>query len=410
MAIWDRKRKRRSRDAPDARDASVRKYPLWGVAPMTRAREDMRGNEAIYAAVSQISNMLACMPLHLYRHYEIQWDDPRERCVAWAPNPNLTPYGLKLAVEVSRNTMGTGYIMIVPRGDGITLDHLDPLVPERVKALRDAESGEIWYQITLDDGRTLVVHNCWIVALHHMSTDGVTSVSPVEVLGATLKYDRKVKEISLTQLDSMSDCVILTYPAQLSSELRQQRAEEFVAAYRASRGHVMVLDGGVTADRIQNSVIDPKVLDVNRMTRQNVASVYNLPPRMMGDASASGYSTSEQDLREFTIRTLLPIVKQWEEALNRKLLSYAEICEGYTFRFDMEALRRGDTEAMADRHQKLVRGATFTPNDARKENGLPALPYGDELLVSRDMLPLRVLVENPELLLAGETGSKGGES
>lgn len=402
MGIFSARRKSRSRDRPDMNEQRV--FPIWNVLRAAKTRRDLMGSEAIYAAVSQISNMLACMPLHLYKNYTIVEDDPREICVGWAPNANLTPYNLKLAVEASRCTLGVGYIMIVPGNDGISVSHLDPLDPTRVQPLRNTDNNDIWYQITLDDGRTLTVHNCWVVALHHMSTDGVTGISPIEVLGGTLNYAEKIREISIRQLEDISDCIVLTYPTQISGELRIKKTKEFVEAYKSSNGHVVVLDGGVTMDRITHSVIDPKIFDVDRITKLKVASVYNIPPRMLGEASASGYSTSEQDMREFLTRTMLPIVKQWEEALNRKLLTYSEISDGYAFRFDMEALNRGDTNAMADKHQKLVRGATMMPNEARRENGLPPVPYGDELFVSRDVIPVRVLVEHPEMLLKGTSG------
>ena len=402
MGIFSARRKSRSRDRPAFNEERV--FPIWNVLSAAKARRDLMGSEAIYAAVSQISNMLACMPLHLYKDYAIAKDDPREICVSWAPNANLTPYNLKLAVEASRCTQGVGYIMIVPGADGISINSLDPLDPTRVQPLRNMDSNEIWYQITLDDGRTLTVHNCWVVAVHHMSTDGVTGISPIEVLGGTLNYSKKVQEISLNQLEGITDSIVLTYPTQIGDDIRMKRTEEFLKAYKSSRGHVIVLDGGVTAERITGSVVDPKIFDVNKITKLNVASVYNIPPRMLGEASASGYSTSEQDMREFLTRTMLPIVKQWEEALNRKLLTSSEISDGYAFRFDMDALNRGDTNAMADKHQKLVRGATMTPNEARAENGLPPVPYGDELFVSRDVIPVRVLVEHPEMLLTGTSG------
>ena len=73
----------------------------------------------------------------------------------------------------------------------------------------------------------------------------------------------------------------------------------------------------------------------------------------------------------------------------------------------MDALKRGDTAAMADRHSKAIRSAKMTPNEARREDGLPDLPNGDRLLVPRDLIPLDVLLEHPEMLLTGKMD--GGE-
>ena len=395
MGIFSRKTRKdtRSRDRPTERSA----VPLWSLLKNVKAQQDLKGSEAVYSAVSRIANTMACMPMHLYRRHELCSDDPREKCVAYAPNQNLTPYSFKLSVEACRDTYGVAYILIVPEEDGVTVARLDPIDPSRVQALRSLETQEIWYQVTLDDGVIANIHNSRMIVLHHMSTDGVNGISPVEVLAGTLNYDKKIQDISLQQLEGVKDSVVLTYPTTLNGDKRADYTKAFLDAYKKSNGHLIILDGGVTADTIKGSMVDARVLDVDNITKRKVAAVYNMPPRMLGDTAASGYSTSEQDISEFLKLTILPIVKQWEEAFSRRLLTYEEIQEGYCFRFDMDALKRGDTAAMADKHQKGVRSGVMTPNEARAENGLPPIEYGDEIFISRDMVPVRTLIENPEL-------------
>ena len=403
MSIFSRRRKddNKSRDRPASQGVRVTPLTLWNAMINARSREELKGSEAIYSAVSRIANTLACMPVHLYLNYKIVQGDRREQLLGYAPNPDLTPFQLVMAAEACRLTVGSAYLLAVPDDNGTEIERLDVLDPARVQVLRNSETRELWYKITLDDSQVVTVHGSYMVALHHMSTDGVTGISPIEVLGGTLKYDRQIQEVSLEQLKGVGDSIILTYPTNFNEEAQLRHVERFKKVYNASGRHVIILDGGVTADTIKNSVVDPKVLDVDNITKRKVAAVYNMPPRMLGDAASSGYSTSEQDIQEFLKLTMLPIVRQWEEILKRKLLTYEEIVAGYTIRFDMDALKRGDTAAMADKHSKAVRGAKMTPNEARREDGLPDLPNGDELLVARDMIPLRVVVEHPELLLTG---------
>lgn len=407
MSIFSKKSKAeiRNRDRPSSGTLA----PLWNALVGSKSRNDLRGSEAVYAAVARIAHTIACMPLHLYKDHEIQRKDPRERAVAYSPNANVAPYHFKLAVEACRNTAGRAYVMAVPKEDGVTLDHLDVLDPMRVQTLRNLDNGEIWYRITLDDGRDVTVHNSYIIAFFHMSTDGISGISPIEVLSGTLSYDAKIRELSVNQLEGIKDSIVLTFPTSLSREKREEHTKAFLDAYKKSRGHLIVLDSGITADTISGSMVDAKVLDVDNITKRKVATVYSMPLRMLGDGSASGYSTSEQDMAEFLKLTMLPIVKQWEEALNRKLLTYEEICAGYAFRFDMDALLRGDIAAMSDKHSKAIRSAGMTPNEARREDGLPPKPYGDELMVARDLIPMRVVIEHPELLLAGVVDSDSNE-
>ena len=402
MAIFGKRREKKNnaRDKP-AEGVRVAPLALWNALIGARSKEELKGSEAIYSAVSRICNTLACMPVRLYRAFDEALDDPRDQLLGYAPNPDLTPFQFVMAAEACRLTAGCAYILAVPDG-GYEIERLDLLDPSRVQVLRNQETRELWYRLSLDDGQIATVHGSYVIALHHMTTDGVTGISPLEVLGATLKYDKQIQEVSLEQLKGVGDSIILTYPSNFSAEQQKAHVQRFKEVYNASGRHVIVLDGGVTADTIKNSVVDPKVLDVDNITKRKVAAVYNLPPRMLGDAASSGYSTSEQDVNEFLKLTMLPIVRQWEEALNRKLLSLDEIRQGYAFRFDMDALKRGDTAAMADKHSKAIRSAKMTPNEARAEDGLPPLPNGGELMIARDMIPLRVAVEHPELLLSGK--------
>ena len=95
------KNQARARDKPGDRPrASGRWLPVYRM----RADNTMRGNEAIYAAVSRIANTVASMPLHLYKGYERQDGHPLERLVSYAPNDSFTPFGFLQTMEAFRNT------------------------------------------------------------------------------------------------------------------------------------------------------------------------------------------------------------------------------------------------------------------------------------------------------------------
>ena len=66
---------------------------------------------------------------------------------------------------------------------------------------------------------------------------------------------------------------------------------------------------------------------------------------------------------------------------------------------------------MADKYQKAIRGGWMQPNEVREREGLPPDVNGGELMASRDLLPLRIAIKTPELLLGNATTAPGrGES
>ncbi|HJH80871.1 MAG TPA: phage portal protein [Clostridiales bacterium] len=393
----------RFRNENKARDKPrVRVFDRGKVTSVTRPRADvtLQGHEAIYAAVTRIANTVASIPVHVYKGRERQDTHPLEKLLNLSPNPSMSAYIFKQTMEAFRNTEGMAYALIIRDGLG-EITRLDVLDPTRVRPLIERDSREIWYDITLE-GKTYPIPGYMVLALKHMSANGISGIRPLDVLRGSLDYDAEVKEISLNQLDGINHGVMLEVPGQALDETRKtQIVADFLDAYESSGQRVLVLEGGIKATTFNQSPVDAQLMDVERITRNRVATVYNLPPHMLGDYSDTSFSTAEQQMQEFLQLTIIPIVQQWEDELNRKLLSDADYKAGYRFRFDTDSLIRADMVAMANKYQMAIRGGWMRMNEVREREGLPPDPNGDELMCARDIIPLRIMVEHPELLLTG---------
>jgi phage portal protein BeeE len=98
-----------------------------------------------------------------------------------------------------------------------------------------------------------------------------------------------------------------------------------------------------------------------------------------------------------------------EAEFNKKLLSQELWQDGYCFRFDAGELTRANTQVLAEKYFKGVRGGWMTPNEVRLRESLPPDPNGDQLMMSRDLMPVDILVNHPEMLLTGGRGVTNGE-
>ncbi len=397
---WPFQRAKNETKARDTPSGSRRARDLRSVQ---RPRADMtiEGNEAIYAAVSRIANTIASMPMHFYKGFEIQRDHPMERLVALEPTPNMTAFTWRQTMEVLRNTEGNAYALRVMDKLG-QVTRLDILNPTRVQPLRDPQDGSVWYKVTMDDGETALAPGFMVINLKHMSANGIRGIRPIDVLRRSLDYDRQVKELSLDQLDGVNHGIMLTVPnSGLSQEQKDDVVDRFLETYEKSGRSVVILEGGLTATNFSSQPVDSQLLDVERITRNRVATVYNLPPHLLGDYSDTSFSTAEQQMQEFLQLTISPIVEQWEEEFNRKMLTAEDFADGYRYRFDLSSLMRADVMTQAQRNQMAIRGGWRKPNEVRETLNLPPDPLGDELMSSRDLIPLRIAMEHPELLLGG---------
>ncbi len=373
-----------------------------GLRSVSRPRADrtVEGNEAIYAAVSRISNTVASMSMHLYKGWEIQKNHPLERLVALEPHPGYSAFGWRQTMEVMRNTEGNAYALQVLDELG-TIRRLDILNPGRVIPKMTPE-GEVWYEIHGDDGVTMMCPGFLMINLKHLSANGLKGIRPIDVLRKSLDYDTQVKELALDQLDGINRGIMLTVPhTGLGPEAKKQVVDQFLETYEKSGKSVVILEGGLTATNFSTPAVDAQLLDVERITRNRVATVYNLPPHLLGDYTDTSFSTAEQQMQEFLQLTITPIVEQWEEEFNRKLLTDQDWADGYRFRFDLSGLTRADMNTTTTRNQAAIRGGWMRPNEVRESQGLPPDPLGDKLMSSRDLIPLEIAVERPELLLGG---------
>ena len=400
---FQRKEKAQARDKPQtvrSRDLKMINRP--------RADRTIEANEAIYAAVSRIANTMASMPMHLYKGYEIQESHPLERIVSLEPHPNFSAFTWKQTMEVLLNTEGTAYALRVLNTQGQLL-RLDILNPLRVTPKKD-QDGNIWYSVIMDDGSEALAPGFLILAIKHISANGIRGIRPIDVLRKSLDYDTQVKEMSLDQLDGVNHGIMLTVPnVGLSQAQKDEAVNRFLETYEKSGRSVVILEGGMTATNFANSSVDAQVMNVERITRNRVATVYNLPPHMLGDYADSSPGNNEQQTLEYLTLTIGPKVEQWEEEFNRKVLTPEMYAEGYRFRFDVTSLTRTDVKTTAERNQMAIRGGWRKPNEVRAELGLPPDPVGDLLMSSRDLIPLRIAVEHPELLLGGQADSEGKE-
>ncbi len=365
--------------------------PRW-----LRGDYTLRNSELIFSAVSRISNALSAMPVQLYRGSTIVRSDIRNDMVGFEPNPNMTSCQFFKTLEACRGTEGNAYALKMYDYNG-ALESLRPLDPQRVNPILEETSGELWYRITPDKGADYYLHNFYVLHIPFISTNGYTGVNPVSVLLNTLTYNDEIQKFSSSQLQKgINAQVVLEAPANLGTQQKADVIKDFMETYEETGGNILLLESGVQAKALNLSPVDTKLFEVEKISRSRVAMVYNIPPHLLGDYSDTSFSSQEQQMLEFLMLTMLPIVTAYEQELNRKLLSKDERRKGYRFVFDMNAILRADAATRADVHQKAIRGGWETPNEARADYGRDKDPNGNKLLVSKDLTTLEYLVNNPD--------------
>lgn len=401
----------RARDRPEgdrrpevnARAGGVTGARLAWSGGGVRQLTDIASSETIYAAVLKIANALGTMPVHLYRRYERMAEDPRDYLLSLRPNRRQSAFAFKQAMEICRCTEGRAYAIkrLDASGQLAALECWDPL---RVTPYEDEATHEIWYRVTREDGGCEWLHNWYVLDFFHASTNGVTGVRVMDVLAGTVQYSEDVKAFSLENLKNVSNAIVMDFPTTFESERRVRAVKETLEIYRANGGKIIALDAGVKASMLGGSAIEAAAFDVEGVTRSRVAMVYGLPPHMLGDYRDATAGTIEGQNIEFLTTTMNPIVQQWVEQLNYKLLTPQERRDGYTFRFDMESYLRADGSTLATVRQAQIRCGMRTVNEIRAAEHLAPVEGGDVAFASKDLAPVKLIADGGTIDLAAIAG------
>ncbi len=349
----------------------------------------LASNETIFAAVSRLSNSVGSMPIKLLdRNFRMITNHRIADMIMNEPNPNQTSLDFFRTMEVLRDTSGNAYAL-KDYDRNYQVRALWILDPGKVEPVVDKNTRELWYEIKPDDGGpTWYAHNLEVIHIKHIHGYGYKGISPIDVLKGTSEFDRKVREKSLDQIDS---AITASFILKLAGSVGKEKKEEILANFKnfyRDNGGVLIQEMGVDIDPIEKQFIDTKLFDVEKITRARVANVYNLPLHLLGEVSGVQMGAVEQMDLGYVQGTLVPIVRQYEQELNRKLLTPVERRRGWYFKFNTNALLRGDMKTRGEFYFKGIRSGFFKPNEVRAWEDLPPEKGGDKLYMSKDLFPI----------------------
>jgi HK97 family phage portal protein len=83
-------------------------------------------------------------------------------------------------------------------------------------------------------------------------------------------------------------------------------------------------------------------LELRQYQRTVIAGAWGCPPHLVGDLSKGTFNNVEQQDQNFTTNVILPLVRVFETAMERDLLTTSDINSGVIIRFNPDATLRAD--------------------------------------------------------------------
>lgn len=350
-----------------------------------------RTQPAVRTVVGFIARQIAQLGLHVF---ERKSDTERDRVtvgpvakVTSAPNPWTTQYDWVDAMVHDLCIYGNSFWAKIPAADGAPL-WLVRLQPEQVTLEGNAWKAGSYIYKPLTGGDPVTLGDDQVLHLKtYNPTDPRVGLSPLETLRDVLAADKAAVDwYADFQRNHGRMSGIIERPADApkwSDERRNAFTDEWKKLYAGAgkAGATAVLEDGMVFKPITSSPKDALFLDLRKLTTEQVAAAYHVPPSMVGLSDKGTSWASEREHSRMLFRdTLPPWMEQITQTLERQLLPDLGAPESLYLEFNLRAKLEGDFTEQAQAFQMQVGAPFLTRNEARARLNLKPVDGGDELI------------------------------
>lgn len=366
------------------------------------------------AVVNFIANSIAQLPLKVYVRGEND-DRKRDRDSAAAkllylPNADQTSFEFVRALVTEYLLFGRNYVWILPDPESESGWQLR-VVPEEwiIRTEKENPYGPKNIIISVDGIGTVEVPRGEFVPFSTYSPGNPGGyVSPVAALRQTLEEQiqagRFRRELWKSSGRLNAQIVRPKDVQPWTEETKRKWVEAFREAWGAGgtkAGSIPLMEDGMEIKTFNASFKEQQWVESVKLSRESVAAAYMINPSLVWHSDTQTYASSKDNARALYAECLGPILQMLQQRINAFLLPKISAAPGTYCEFDLAEKIKGSFEERAGIIQSSVGGPWLTRNEARRDNNLPPVPGGDELIV-----PLNVSTGGEAGFMSGHVSGK----
>lgn len=360
------------------------------------AREGFASNDTLYKVVNYgITNGAAIQPVLYAKKSEVGKPNGK-RIDSHAildklaqPNPEQSGVFYRKSILGYFLISGNSFQYAIRAAKAGPPDELWTLSPELVHPIPAANRGIIGYKYDPWPAEKNVIPTPLIGHMRSWNpTDEFFGLSPIEVISILIDTQQDGRKWNLSLLQNfLKPPGAWTTTALLAPNDRQKLEarvnEKFAGARNA--GKTPVLDGAL---EFKPSAVAPSEMDWLESMKYNagsIANIYNMPPQLIGDTSASTFNNQESaevfSYTEYIFPTLDELYDLWNMWL---VPMYPDLASsGAYLYYDKESVEviqkmiQAQKDAKADRANKLWLSGLAMQSEAQELAGLKVNPQGN---------------------------------
>ena len=367
----------------EKRSSAINLGSVYNSSSGVKVSEDNSiGLTAVWAAVRVLSETISSLPLNVYRKdvdgsKYVDEKIPLNLLLSVSPNTKYTSYTWRNTLMNSLLLWGNAYCFIDRNGGGrpVSLELLDP---EKVEPFLGENDGEIYYKVK-DKGTYSSMEMLHVVGF---SFNGLIGKSPIQACKEAIGFGLASQTFGSNFFQGANLSGVPEHPGVLTDDAANRLRSSWASRYGGLNAshQTAVLENGTKFKPIAMPLADAEFISARNFSVQEISRLFRVPPHMIGDLSRSTYSNIEQQSLEFAKYSLTPYLINWEQELNRKLLTIKEQTTHFC-KFRTADLLRADANSRADYYRKLFEVGALSPNEIRSMEDMNRIADGDDHFV-----------------------------
>lgn len=353
---------------------------------------------AVNACIEVVTDSMAKMPIYLMdaETKDRQDGHPVLTVLGSRPNEAMAPFVYHKLVEARRLTEGNSYVIIMRDRWG-QVTELIPTAPGYMQPYFD-EGGRLWYVGT--NPKTGERRKFWSTDILHykaFSTDGIEGISVLTRAAQTIEtalaaqgyeenfYSNGAQLSGVLQTDTDLSQGGKQNGKGIKDSIRGEWERMHAGADNAFR--IAVLDHGLKYIPISASNKDAQFIESKAVSVEDISRFFGVPSYKLNTGKQS-YSSNEQNAIEYIVKTLHPIVVQYEQEDTHKLLLAGDHQNHLQLRRNMMGELRGDWNTRGNWYKIMRQIGAFSVNDILALEDMPDVLGGETRLAPLDHIPL----------------------
>jgi HK97 family phage portal protein len=301
------------------------------------------------------------------------------------PNPYTTPYRLINSLVSDFAIYDNAYWLKTNFQDQRGLVRIPPTM---IKPAGDSWLTPTEFEVTGNKGKTVYPAN-QIVYFRGYGLNDDAGISPLESLRRALREEwtsGEMREQIMRNGARVSGYLLRPKDApEWSDTARERFKQSWRTQYTGSgpgAGGTPILEDGMTFAPASQTAKDLQYIEARKLTREEVASAYFIPPPMVGLLDNATFSNITEQHKMLYQDTLGPWLTMITQEIELQLIpDFEPRPDKFYVEFNLREKLSGSFEERADAIQKSVGGPTMTVNEARALDNRPPIDGGDTLIV-----------------------------